>query len=30
MVRAMLYVKANEATTRVVFIHAYTAIEAIP
>lgn len=30
MVRAQLYVKANEATSRVVFIHAYSSVNKIP
>ena len=30
MVRAELYAKQNEATTRVVFVHAYTNVDGIP
>jgi hypothetical protein len=30
MVRAELYVRQNEATSRLVFIHAYTSVNAIP
>ena len=30
MVRAELYVRQNEATSRLVFIHAYTSVNTIP